>query len=176
MPKCPNRSCDRSSRRASTEWSYEIQAEDLTVPSRAGIHHLDLNVSDLNRSGLFYGRVLTKIGYRRIDLSTSGEPQEFDWEPTDAEDRFSIGLYAAANPGAVLERHSLGIHHLALRAKSPEAVEALYRELLEMEAEVTDASREYPQYEPGYYAVFFLDPDGVRLEYVFAPDNHSKSA
>ena len=36
-------------------------------------------------------------------------------------------------------------------------------------AEILDAPREYPKYEPGYYAVFFLDPDGLKLEYVFTP-------
>jgi hypothetical protein len=27
-----------------------------------------------------------------------------------------------------------------------------------------DAPREYPAYVPGYYAVFFSDPDGIKLE------------
>jgi glyoxylase I family protein len=31
---------------------------------------------------------------------------------------------------------------------------------------VLDAPREYPEYVPGYYAVFFADPDGIKLELV----------
>jgi glyoxylase I family protein len=46
-----------------------------------------------------------------------------------------------------------------------------------MKAEILNAPREYPQYEPGYYAVFFLDPDGIKLEFVFTPvSNHSTAA
>ncbi len=56
-------------------------------------------------------------------------------------------------------------------------MDELYRTLIEMKAEVLNAPREYPQYEPGYYAGFFLDPDGIKLEYVFTPNSDpSKSA
>lgn len=30
---------------------------------------------------------------------------------------------------------------------------------------VFDAPAAYPQYTPNYYAVFFVDPDGMKLEY-----------
>ena len=37
--------------------------------------------------------------------------------------------------------------------------------------EVLDAPAEYPHYNGGrgYYAVFFADADGLKLEYVFTP-------
>ena len=38
-----------------------------------------------------------------------------------------------------------------------------------MGAQILDAPQEYTKYEPGYYAVFFLDPDGIKLECVFPP-------
>jgi hypothetical protein len=34
---------------------------------------------------------------------------------------------------------------------------------------ILDAPALYERYLPGYYAVFFADPDGVKLEYVFTP-------
>jgi hypothetical protein len=37
-----------------------------------------------------------------------------------------------------------------------------------MGADVLDPPQEYP-YVPGYYAVFFRDPDGMKLEYVHIP-------
>ena len=36
-------------------------------------------------------------------------------------------------------------------------------------ATVLDPPAEYPQYGPGYYAVFFADPDGIKLECVYLP-------
>ena len=61
------------------------------------IHHLDLNVADLEGSARFYGAILTCIGYRRANLSAPGEPEGFDWMAPDARGghRFSIGLYPA---------------------------------------------------------------------------------
>lgn len=88
--------------------------------------------------------------------------------PDDGGPLFSIGLYRARN-SRPHDRHGPGIHHLALRAKSREEVDKLHQVLSKMDAEILDAPREYPQYEPGYYSVFFLDPDGIKLEFVFTP-------
>jgi len=41
--------------------------------------------------------------------------------------------------------------------------------LLKEQIPITDPPREYPIYAPGYYAVFFLDPTGVRWELVHTP-------
>jgi glyoxylase I family protein len=136
----------------------------------APIHHLDLNVSDLDRSGTFYDSVLTHIGFRRTSLSTFGEPPGFDWAyPSIAGRPMTIGIYAAKHPDHAHDRHAPGLHHLALNANSRDDVDSLYRLLLDIHAEILDPPRAYPQYEPGYYAVFFLDPDGLKLEYVFTP-------
>ena len=138
----------------------------------AAIHHLDLNVSDLDRSGPFYDSILTQIGFRRIDLSAVGEPPGFDWAaPPSAGRSMTIGIYAAKNPAHAHDRHAPGLHHLALNANTRDDVDRLYRQLLEIHAEILDPPREYPKYEPGYYAVFFLDPDGLKLEYVFTPND-----
>jgi catechol 2,3-dioxygenase-like lactoylglutathione lyase family enzyme len=61
------------------------------------------------------------------------------------------------------------LHHLALHAGSREDVDALHVLLLRMNATILDAPAEYPKYGAGYYAVFFADPDGLKLEYVFLP-------
>ena len=134
------------------------------------LHHFDLNVTDLERSHVFYQRVLSHIGYRAVDYSVAGEPAGFDWiAPSRSGSRFSIGLYRASSD-AVHDRYSPGVHHFALTAPSREAVDDLHRLLLDMGANILEPPREYPKYEPGYYAVFFLDPDCLKLEYVFTPD------
>ena len=81
------------------------------------------------------------------------------------------GIMKAEGPNAsrVHDRYSPGLHHVAWTAQSREDVEALYARLLEIGAEILDPPADYPQYGKGYYAVFFTDPDGLKLEYVFKP-------
>ncbi len=134
------------------------------------IHHIDLNVSDLDRSRAFYDRILREIGYVPVDYSAPGDPAGYDWiAPATSGIRLSIGLYQARTPAAKHDRFAPGIHHLALRADSRKQVDQLYQTLLQVNAQILDPPKDYPKYEPGYYAVFFLDPDGIKLEYVFTP-------
>jgi len=137
-----------------------------------GLHHLDLNVSDLGRSASFYDRVLTHLGLSRV-MDSDGEEAGFDWIAPRGTNigYFSIGIVPAKSRGKTHDRFAPGLHHLALKSETKEAVDALYQTLLQMDADILDPPAEYPDYGPGYYAVFFLDPDGLKLEYVFAHDS-----
>lgn len=48
-------------------------------------------------------------------------------------------------------------------------VDRLHELLLAMGARILDAPADYPRYGTGYYAVFFADPDGLKLEFVHWP-------
>jgi len=67
------------------------------------------------------------------------------------------------------DRYSSGLHHLAWNAQSRKDVDALHELLGRIGATVTDPPALYPEYAEGYYAVFFCDPDGLKLEYCFVP-------
>ncbi|HIK54064.1 MAG TPA: VOC family protein [Synechococcales cyanobacterium M55_K2018_004] len=66
-------------------------------------------------------------------------------------------------------RKSLGLYHVAFCAESQEQVDALYDLLLAMGANIVEAPAPYDHYAPGYYGVFFTDPDGIRMEVVHMP-------
>jgi glyoxylase I family protein len=119
---------------------------------RGLVHHIDLTVTDKERSRAFYDAVLGFMGYRR-----AGEPFH------------SIGILEACGDGAarVHDRYSPGLHHLAWAADSREDVDALHGLLRSIDATVLDPPADYPQYGRVYYAVFFADPDGLKLEFVF---------
>ena len=128
-------------------------------PSGA-IHHVDVSARDLRRSTAFYDCVLLFIGFRRgADVSEG---------PIWAGAGLEVGLQPARSL-SVHDRYSPGLHHLAFTAPSRTAVDALHERLLEFGLTVLEPPAEYPQYAPGYYAVFFADPDGIKLEYVFTP-------
>jgi glyoxylase I family protein len=61
------------------------------------------------------------------------------------------------------DRYSPGLHHIAWNAASREDVDAMHAHLLSIGATILDPPAAYPQYGPTYYAVFFADPDGLKL-------------
>jgi len=136
--------------------------------NRGGVHHIDLTVRDAHASRPFYESVLGFMGYR---LSTE-YPIGYDFDLVDAHVGFcSIGIRSASGPNATREhdRYTSGLHHIAWTAASRADVDAMHAHLQSIGATVTDPPADYPQYGPGYYAVFFSDPDGLKLEYVFKP-------
>ena len=70
--------------------------------------------------------------------------------------------------GPPYDRYALGVHHVAFAASSREEVDACAERLREAGAQIESEPREY-DYAPGYYAVFFRDPDGIKLEVVHMP-------
>ena len=67
------------------------------------------------------------------------------------------------------DRYTVGLHHFAWNADSRQDVDRLHDRLKQSGATILDAPAEYPQYGAGYYAVFFADPDGLKLEFVHWP-------
>ncbi|MEQ1619271.1 MAG: VOC family protein [Terricaulis sp.] len=136
---------------------------------RGAVHHIDLSVSDLARARPFYEAVLGFMGYvAGEDYGARG--QDYDLR-TDG--RFcSIGVRVSEGPNAARahDRYSPGLHHLAWNAQSREDVDALHALLVRVGAHVLDPPADYPQYGDGYYAVFFADPDELKLEFVFKPE------
>ena len=130
------------------------------MAASGAVHHIDLTVRDLERSTQFYDSVLPLLGFRRNPNVPEG--------PIWAGAQLEIGLQAARSP-APHDRFVPGLHHLAFTAPSRAAVDAVHEELLALRVRVLDPPAEYPQYAPGYYAVFFADPDGIKLEFVFTP-------
>lgn len=66
------------------------------------------------------------------------------------------------------DRYRVGLHHLALEAPSRFVVDERAEWLRARGAEIESGPEEY-SYLPGYYAVFFYDPDGIKLEIVHVP-------
>jgi catechol 2,3-dioxygenase-like lactoylglutathione lyase family enzyme len=129
-------------------------------------HHLDLSVSDVAAAQPLYAVFLEHCGFT---LKSAGE----DWAGFGLGDKrypcITLLQSSGANAKRGHDRYSPGLHHLALRAKSRADVDALYAKLVKLGADILDAPADYPDYGAGYYALFFADPDGMKLEYVFTP-------
>ena len=132
-------------------------------PASGGVHHVILTVNDLARSRTFYAGLMPHLGYPTIweyggglgFLSPGGSFWLRQADPRHAGDTFS--------------KDRVGLCEVAFRAENRAQVDALARALPGLGATILDPPREYPEYVPGYYAIFFTDPDGIKLELVHIP-------
>src|SRR5436190_16969192 len=134
------------------------------MSSFAGVHHVDLVVSSIGRSLPFYRDLLAPLGYRRIS-EVEGERGETIWYLGGPD--VALGLREAQSQGEH-DRYGVGIHHLAFDAWSRGVVDERADWLAENGAVIESGPKEYG-YSLGYYAVFFYDPDGLKLEIVHIP-------
>ena len=131
-----------------------------------GVHHVDLVVSSIERSLPFYRDLLGPLGWHGIGEveGERGETIYYLWGPGS-----SIGLREAqSRDGLPHDRYRVGLHHIALEAHSRAVVNERAEWLRRAGAEIESGPEEY-FYQPGYYAVFFYDPDGIKLEIVHIP-------
>ena len=132
----------------------------------SGVHHVDLVVSSIERSLPFYRELLSPLGYHRVG-EVEGERGETIWYLSGPGT--SIGLREAQSEREqAFDRYEVGLHHLAFEASSRAAVDERSAWLRTHGVELESGPEEYG-YSPGYYAVFFFDPDGIKLEIVHVP-------
>ncbi len=131
------------------------------VSKRGNIQHLEINVSNFERSKPFYQEFLESLGYKRIvngkDFAgwNNGETKIF---VTCLEHYKDSGFH----------RRRVGLNHIAFQAKSKSDVDRLHSEFLVPRSMkvLYGGPKEYPEYAKGYYAVYFEDPDRIKLEFV----------
>jgi glyoxylase I family protein len=131
-----------------------------------GVHHVDLVVSSIQRSLPFYRELLTPLGWQGVHEveGERGETIHYLYGPGTA-----IGIREALTASdEPVDRYRVGLHHLALEAASRAVVNERAEWLRERGSEIESGPEEY-WYLPGYYAVFFYDPDGLKLEIVHVP-------
>jgi catechol 2,3-dioxygenase-like lactoylglutathione lyase family enzyme len=117
-----------------------------------GIDHISIRVKDYEKSKAFYGRLFDFLGFEISDEY----PNTIGW--TNGKTRYWIA------PAEGRKSHRIGdvgFHHYAFELRNRKDVDALQTFLEKEGVKVVDPADEY--YDD-YYAVFFLDPDGLKLE------------
>ena len=123
-----------------------------------GIDHIYLAVRELRRSEEFYDRVMGVLGYRKAGSVIGGDPHVHYF---NRQFGFSLRPAHAATPDH--DPYAPGLHHFCFRVVDERAVDRAAKALRTAGIQTTQP-RYYPEYAPDYYATFFDDPDGVRLE------------
>jgi catechol 2,3-dioxygenase-like lactoylglutathione lyase family enzyme len=121
------------------------------------IDHVGVEVADVAASASFYTTVFAPVGVREVErFSVEGE--------------LVVGLTTGVGGPdlwfTAAKRAEDRELHLALLAADRSAVDAVHEAAVAAGVEVLHAPREWPEYHPGYYAVFLRDPDGHNVEAV----------
>jgi catechol 2,3-dioxygenase-like lactoylglutathione lyase family enzyme len=117
-----------------------------------GIDHISIRVKDYEKSKAFYSRLFDFLGFEISDEY----PSTIGW--TNGKTRYWIA------PAEGRKSHRIGdvgFHHYAFELRNRKDVDALQAFLEKEGVKIVDPADEY--YDD-YYAVFFLDPDGLKLE------------
>jgi catechol 2,3-dioxygenase-like lactoylglutathione lyase family enzyme len=127
-----------------------------------GMAHVILTVSQFEKAKAFYGQLMPALGMKNV----------FDGSDMCyfVGARTAVGIEPCA-PEHAEERfvqNRVGLHHICLRARSRQDVDAVASLLREMDATIVRGACE-GHWAPGYYYVLFEDPDGIRLEVNFVP-------
>jgi catechol 2,3-dioxygenase-like lactoylglutathione lyase family enzyme len=129
------------------------------------VYHVQLNVVDARVSGPFYEALLGYFEYRV--MVGGGDLLGMSNGTTD----FWIVQTGADRVGAGFHRKDPGVNHVAFRVERREDVDRFHDEFLKARGlpALYGGPRDYPEYRTGYYAVFFEDPDRLKLEVVHVP-------
>jgi catechol 2,3-dioxygenase-like lactoylglutathione lyase family enzyme len=134
------------------------------------IDHIEITVKDMAVAVPFYDKLLPLLGFdlqRRSNAIIEGhekhvvqyEHPRLGFAITSPRSGFAEEAIHRRKPGA--------LHHLAFKASSRAEVDRLYSQLQEIGATIVAPPGEYREYTPpGYYALYFKDPDGIKYEIV----------
>ncbi|WP_413381863.1 VOC family protein [Alkalihalobacillus sp. 1P02AB] len=124
------------------------------------IHHLEIYVSNLQKSTQFWGWLLEELGYHSFQKWDGGQSWKLGnsyFVFVQAEERFLDRPY---------HRCRVGLNHLAFFASSREHVDVLTEQL-----KIKGVKLLYQEKHPfaggtEHYAVYFEDPDRMKVELV----------
>jgi catechol 2,3-dioxygenase-like lactoylglutathione lyase family enzyme len=131
-----------------------------------GVDHLVLSVGDFEKSKKFYAPLMQFLGFH---VEAEYEAM-MGW--TNGKTLFWISAADAEGKQHTYRKGDIGFHHYAFRLRSRKDVDELQDFLQAHGARIVDSAGVY--YDD-YYAVFFLDPDGMKLEGMKWGEKHEQA-
>ncbi len=127
------------------------------------LSHLEINVSDYARSIRFYDTILTPLGWQRLVCQNSFT--------TFSDGNLKLVISPTENKFITngFHRKRIGLNHIAFYAPSKEFVDNFQHEVLSKN-NIQCLYENKPSGDNTYYALFFEDPDRIKIEVVFSPN------
>jgi catechol 2,3-dioxygenase-like lactoylglutathione lyase family enzyme len=127
-----------------------------------GFGQVSLVVSDFDASLAFYDKVMRHLGMKEY---VEKHPFFHGWFAGE----YMFVIVHAAQAGDRFSQFRVGLHHLSFRATSREEVDS-FAVMLEKIGATIIRPPELGNFWPGYYSVLCEDPDGVRIEMNYIPE------
>jgi glyoxylase I family protein len=127
------------------------------------IPHLILTVKDF---------VLSKDFYKTIFVDTLGCEVKIDNEDfyyfrlNNTDQSIGISPESVEFKDQVFNRYKVGLHHFAIEIETKSELEKVYQKIVELGYGILDKPQNIPDYGDNYYAFYYLDPDGIKHEFV----------
>ena len=121
------------------------------------IDHLGVQCADADAAAAFYVHVFAPCGVREVMRIDTPRGPVIGLCGPDGHPQLWVSPMEDIGHRPV---------HLALLAPSREAVDEVFARARESGTEILHEPRIWPEYHPGYYGVFFRDPDGNNVEAV----------
>lgn len=124
------------------------------------IHHIEIYVKDLNKTIEFWDWLLKELGYKvyqNWDLGISYILEDSYIVFVQVESRFKDIDY---------HRCGVGLNHLAFYGGSKTFIDDLTNRLVSKDVKILYKDRHPYAGGKGYYAVYFEDPDRIKVEIV----------
>ena len=117
------------------------------------IDHVSIGVRDIARAKRFYDAALGPLGYKCLseDIASLGY----------GRDRVAFWIGATDSPVPPDEKSNL---HVCFVAPTRESVDGFHAAALRAGGQDNGRPGLRPDYGPGYYAAFAVDPEGYRIE------------
>ena len=134
------------------------------------IDHLQITVKDLAEAEIFYDQLMPILGF---DLAKKhkGRVAAHDFDVIEyVHPNIVIGINSPREVFKNEEVHRRkpgAVHHLAFRASSDAEVDSVYEQIKAIGALNIQPPQLYSQHGAHYYALFFKDPGGIKLEVMF---------
>ena len=128
------------------------------------LHHVEINISDLQKSRQFYEYLLPTLGYELYQEWSKGFSYKYGETYivfVQTEEKYLETPY---------HRGQVGLNHLAFHAQSRKQVDDMTAMLEEQGIPILYKDRHPYAGGENYYAVFFEDPDRIKLEIVAPSD------
>ena len=136
-----------------------------------GLHHVDLAVRDVERSLDFYMGVFGPLGAEEaFRYPTYRGSEEVVYLRLGEQ---FLGLRLA--DGGEHRYYEVGIEHLAVHVDTRQEVDETHQRCVELGVNVQFPPEE-DRDEPGYWALFVFDPDGIRVEVFHWPREASEAS